>query len=529
MANMYPKNIAEYMPKDSERMVYQELKNQLPDSFDVFYSVHWTGFDNGQLVKSEADFIVASPDYGFLCLEVKGGNNIRVENNVWYVSDTSHGERRLNVSPYTQAEKSMYFFYNTFSNKYNTHYQGIYGAGAVFPFYSIDKKVELDNRSRECTIDCTELNNIYSKIKKMFRLWGGSSYGRRYYSKTQHNAFLELIRERVAISAAAGALVKYKEQQLSIINRVQDNYIYFLNNVRQFYIRGGAGTGKTWIAMKMAMNESACGEKNVLYLCSSSELADYVRDQVKDYVEVLDIKSFFELTISDFQHYSAPLYKGISESVRTDSKKYDAVFVDEAQDFTREWAQIVRKVLKDPDNSRLGVFYDDVQVLREDSFADGFGIDALPFLLHENIRTTANIYNWTSEKTNLGKDVIANPVEGPTPQTEEMAESGQLTLTIERIFKKYLVDESLSNHSLVILSDDIEYLINLYPDGIAKWTLVHRKVENENEISIFSIGEYKGLESDMVVYVRTQGTSENENYIAYTRAKYYLIEVVRCY
>lgn len=71
MANMYPKNISEYLPTDSERIVYQELKNQLPDTFDVFYSVSWTSYYAGRLVKSEADFIVASPDYGFLCLESK--------------------------------------------------------------------------------------------------------------------------------------------------------------------------------------------------------------------------------------------------------------------------------------------------------------------------------------------------------------------------------------------------------------------------------------------------------------------------
>ena len=104
---MYPKNINEYMPTDSERIVYQELKNQLPDSFDVFYSVSWTSYNAGRLEKSEADFVVVSPDYGFLCLEVKGGSGIRIEDGVWYLSDTVHGERKLNMSPYNQAEKNM--------------------------------------------------------------------------------------------------------------------------------------------------------------------------------------------------------------------------------------------------------------------------------------------------------------------------------------------------------------------------------------------------------------------------------------
>jgi len=291
MAKMYPQNISEYMPTDSERIVYYELKNQLPDSFDVFYSVKWTSYENGTLTKSEADFIVASPDYGFLCLEVKGGSQIRVVDNKWYVADAIHGERRLNYSPYDQAEKSMYFFQTRFSNKYNTRYQGIFGAGVVFPFYTAGADLVLDNRSRICTIDSNDLNNIFAKIKKMFRVWGGASYGRRYYSKSQHSAFLELIRERIAISAAAGALVKYKEQQLNVINRVQDNYIYLLNNVRQFYIRGGAGTGKTWIAMKMAKAETANEGNRVLFLCASSKLADAVREHIGTGAEVKDIRS----------------------------------------------------------------------------------------------------------------------------------------------------------------------------------------------------------------------------------------------
>ena len=193
MANMYPKNISEYLPTDSERIVCQELKNQLPDSFDVFYSVSWTSYQGGRLVKSEADFIVASPDYGFLCLEVKGGSNVRIEDNVWYLSDAVHGERKLNMSPYDQAEKNMYYFTKVFSGKYNTKYSGIFGAGVVFPFYPVGEDIELSNRHRTCTVDSNDLNNLYDRTKKMFRLWGGSSYGRRYYPISQHKAFLEAL------------------------------------------------------------------------------------------------------------------------------------------------------------------------------------------------------------------------------------------------------------------------------------------------------------------------------------------------
>lgn len=92
MANMYPKNIAEYLPEDSEKLVYYALKSQLPETFDVFYSVKWTTYEKGQCIQSEADFIVASPEYGFLCLEVKGGNDIVIdEDNHWTLIDIPMG------------------------------------------------------------------------------------------------------------------------------------------------------------------------------------------------------------------------------------------------------------------------------------------------------------------------------------------------------------------------------------------------------------------------------------------------------
>jgi len=523
---MFPKSISDYMATDSEKIMYHELKTQLPDSFDVFYSVNWTSYENGSLIKSEADFLVASPDYGFLCLEVKGGTGVRIEDNIWYVADYIHGERKLNRSPYDQAEKSMYYFHKSFSSRYNTKYQGIFGAGVAFPFYPIQDNITLENRHRGCTIDSNDVNNLYDRIKKMFRLWGGSSFGRRIYSRSQHEAFLQLVRERVAISAAAGALIKYKEQQLGVINRVQDNYIYFLSNSYQFYIRGGAGTGKTWIAMKMA-TAAAVDNKKVLFLCTSVRLADKIRAFIGDNVKVADVKSLFLSIIKNFSYFNGPYYEGILENLKVDHPKYDAIFVDEAQDFTEEWAQVVRRLLRDQNKSRFGIFYDDVQLLRENSFSNGFGIEALPFLLRENIRNTANIYNWTSEKTKLGRDVIANPVEGPTPQTEILLEKGQLTARLESLLKQYLVEEHLSNQSIIVLTDDINYLLDLYSSGIAKWQLIHGETMNENEISIYTVEEFKGLEADMVVYIRTLLTSENMNYVAYTRAKYYLIELVR--
>lgn len=527
MAIMYPKDIAQYAPTDSERLVFYELRNQLPNTFEVFYSVSWTLNKNGKKEKSEADFVVVSPDYGYLCLEVKGGDGIRVDDNEWTLLDHVHGDRKLPRSPYEQAEASMYFFKNAYSNEYSIDYQGIFGSGVIFPFYSVNNIEQLSNRPEVCTIDCTGMNDLYSRIKKMFKFWGGSSFGYRIYERNQHKTFVEIIRKRIAIDAAAGALVKYKERQLDVINRVQDGYIYFLTNIRQFYVRGGAGTGKTWIAMKMAEMEAKDENKKVMFLCVSPHLAAMVREKISEKISVYDIATLLNEVSKAPQSFEAPKYEGILDSLKEDIKKYDAIFIDEAQDFSEDLAFLVKSMLVDEQNSRLGVFYDDIQVVRGDSFGDAFMISTPPFLLHENIRNTANIYSWAMDNTDLGTDVIVNPVEGPCPICENINDFKHLAHRLENMLKRFLEDEALQSTSMVILVEDADTFIDMFHGSIAKWKFVKEySAKGTSEIKVASVEEFKGLEADMIVYVHGRDTTANLNYIAYTRARYYLIELI---
>ena len=153
-------------------------------------------------------------------------------------------------------------------------------------------------------------------------------------------------------------------------------------------------------------------------------------------------------------------------------------------------------------------------------------IELPPFLLHENIRNTANIYKYATNETKLGQDVITNPVEGPTPKSENIAGNKKLAQRLNNLLKEYLVNEKLQTSSMVILVDDPDEFNSLFPDGIAKWKFVDRPCRNEEEIRVSTVEAFKGLESDMIIYIHKNDVSQNLNYIAYTRAKYYLIELV---
>lgn len=157
---------------------------------------------------------------------------------------------------------------------------------------------------------------------------------------------------------------------------------------------------------------------------------------------------------------------------------------------------------------------------------EDFMIETPPFFLHENIRNTANIYSYAMKETELGQDVITDPVEGPVPKSENIADKKKLMQRMNNLLKEYLVDEHLEASSMVILVDDLGFFMDLFPEGIAKWKFVTRPSENESEIRVSMAEDFKGLESDMVIYIHKGDTTANLKYIAYTRAKYYLLELV---
>ena len=98
--------------------------------------------------------------------------------------------------------------------------------------------------------------------------------------------------------------------------------------------------------------------------------------------------------------------------------------------------------------------------------------------------------------------------------------------TARERFKKFIEDEKLQCSSMVILVEDADSFINTFNGAIAKWKLIRNHLNNDGEIMVSSVEEYKGLEADMIVYIRGMNASDNLNYIAYTRARYYLLELI---
>lgn len=541
MAEMHPQDLENYECTSTEREMYEAFRDQLPEKYQVFYSIRWFETDeNNKRVDSESDFLVFDPSFGFLTIEVKGGIGIEIDDGTWFVDEypdsKSEGRRKLKCSPYEQAEKSMRHFYNYFADEFHQNFRGVYGFAVAFPRYNIDSTLAVD-APKELTIDLKDMQSVKERINEIFHYWRNRRNISVPFSPDQKTRFISAINKRIALSAAAGALIPIKEKEFAKIDFVQNAILDVLYHYRQVRILGGAGTGKTFIAMKKARRDALAGKK-VLYLCCNSELCSFVKDKLAG-IDNITSKTYDELMaeILGEEFNELPQNENGNRNCfelveRKDHIHYNSIIIDEGQDFDDDMGLTVRLLLKDDNQSDLYVFYDVNQKIFECKIDNVFAIDYPPFVLRYNIRNTGSIYRCAVERTGLGSDTVANQLLGVAPDIQSFNNRLQAIKGLGNIITRLIKKEHVSTKSIVILSDQaFEKSILATETRIGQYEISFKDLKNieDTEICFKTAEQFKGLEADVVIYLKSMkpdaavGTLEaSKEYVALTRARYYL-------
>ena len=540
MAIMHPADIENYGGPPSEKEMYAAFRDQLPEKYQVFYSIRWfeTSEENKR-VDSECDFLIFDPSFGFLTIEVKGGNSIEIENGRWFLNEYVDGypsRRELKCSPYEQAEKSMRHFYNYFADEFHQRFNGVYGFAVAFPRYKIDSALAA-SAPMELTIDIDDMGKLAKRVNEIFHYWRNKRNINIPFSADQKTRFISTINKRIALSAAAGALIKIKEKEFAKIDFVQDSILDVLYHYHQVRILGGAGTGKTFIAMKKASRDIHAG-KEVMFLCCNKELCRFVCEQLGENSH-LSFRTFEELmreTIGE-AYETAPVNENGNKNCfdlvdNSNPKKYDSIIVDEGQDFDADMGLTVRLFLKNETASSLYVFYDVNQNVFEYKVDNAFAIDCPPFILRYNIRNTGCIYKCAVETTGLGGDTIANQLLGVEPDIMHYNSVLQTIKGLTNIVTRLTQKEYVGTKSIVILSDEPYTQSVLATEtrvGAFDISFKDMKDVKETEICFKTAEEFKGLEADVVIYLKNEypdiprdEIEKRREYVALTRARYYL-------
>ncbi len=169
-------------------------------------------------------------------------------------------------------------------------------------------------------------------------------------------------------------------------------------------IYGVAGSGKTVLLVARAKMVAEDAEKRILVLCFNKVLARYLKATLTENlnVEVVHFHAWgakngirFD---DDAEKYGERFLQVLARG-EGDARRYDAILVDEAQDFACSWFRCAKEALKEPDDGDLVIVGDGSQSLyrsRPFTWKDA-GINAVgrvinqKFDLDRNYRNTAEI------------------------------------------------------------------------------------------------------------------------------------------
>lgn len=478
-----------------ERAVYEALLPQLGDDDVIFANLEISDPVEGDV---EIDLVVLLKDHGLVVVEVKGAH-ITHDGQGWIQSGPS-GSHPIN--PAAQAKRNMYALRDFMERKWSLG--KMRSAWAVaFPHCDItdphDPGLPIGK-----IVQKSQLKFTLSQLKNVIN-------AERDIDLPQYDAWVDVavknLLPTVVYKTNPKAILGNNYEFIRSLTHERDVLIDQLSENLRYYVKGPAGSGKTWLAFEQARRWSVAGKK-VAILSYNRGLTSYMHIKNNELPD--DSKVSFVGTFHDFATYigsnagSPKNYGDEVDQYREDlmakasaldnTKRFDAFVIDEAQDFMPSWWQTLELSLANSAAGQMALFGDDQQQV--------FGDRPAPtgnyayFRLNENLRNSQQIAK-----------AVAQLIDRPA------IAKGPHSFGIE-----YVLAES-EEEIFDIADDQVERLVdveNWGPREIALLTTQHRHPEHanraerdrndhwrslweDNEVFYCTVGGFKGLERPVVV------------------------------
>jgi len=498
---------------ESEKKVFQSFKKLEMDELTIcFHSLNLP--DHRFKRKGEIDFLLLSKK-GILVLEVKGGH-ISVRDGVWTYSNMNGKSFDKFESPFKQAEGNMYSLIDRLTEKNVTPFlnQTLFGYGVIFDHLFEVESLEWNENT---FIDPTEFyssEDLKQFVNSLYKYFGSKRKSRPLsiddiekianYLRPSFDPVPDL---RAYISNTNYLINELTTNQYKILDVIEGN--------DRIIISGGAGTGKTYLAMEVARRHAIKNDR-VLLSCKSSILASFLNSNLQK-INV-DVCNVDELSKNKDQYSSS---------------NYDLLIIDEAQDVIEwDYLDLFNSVLKDGLEDGRWLVLNDIN--NQSGLFGKYSTEAFEYLskaapvnakLTDNCRNCKPVIEHIQSITgaDTGKEIIGT---GPEVgwdfyNTDEEAHT-QVSVTIN----------DLENHNLDL--SDIALLVDTLNDNtkkVIKKGLGNNYVYLENDavnippnrIKVSEIKQFKGLEAEVVVVFITENDLENfpveKFYVGMSRAK----------
>lgn len=514
----------------AEKAVWNRLRRRLPDDVVLAHSV---GVRNGG-VEHEIDLLVLWPGVGLAAIEVKGGL-VRVDNGQWQQSD--RGGWRNIKSPPAQCQSSKHSFKTWIGHQLGTPLTSRFADMVCLPYTEVPSDWSMAGYPRTLIMDEHDIDDPAIVIRRAIEAEGSgisalpSSYMDRIARRLQGN-----FEPRETVGGSTREL----EHEQDHLTERQSAVLSATRSLTRVRFTGGAGSGKTWLAVEKALR--LCKEgKRVGLICYNKGLGQYLRNQMSsrrqatpaftgefhEYAKSLGVEDGSGQEYFDVEMPSQ--LKELAEDFPLD-RKLDAVVIDEAQDIAPLWWDSLVACLKDPSAGEFHAFMDDGQdVYRRWDENDGGDFDPVadlvPIHIDDNLRNTRKIAE--TFKCFAGNYFTPRASTGLPVRRVECSSDEALDMASDCV--DALIDEGWANNQIALLTTKHRHPVHLdhFEQGtLAKyWQDFHA---GEGEFYGHVLG-FKGLERSAVVLCvngfKDLDRAAEQLYVGLSRARSLLVVV----
>ena len=551
MAKMLPPLMDAGTESAAERKLFDKMRDELPNSWAVFHSV---GLPNhSRKLWAEIDFVLVGPP-GAFCVEVKGGGISRRDDE-WFSVDRNGVEHRFKdpVDQVGSASSALYAFLRDGVPEFGSTLAGYFVA-----FPDVDRPPEDLVADLEDPIFLYEdyLQPCSEFMERQTKHWTKKVEGKRGTKVTDLSpkAVREVVERlrhdfdlRPSVSVQIGQvdeqLVRYTEEQYQVLDGFAD--------APRLMIHGGAGTGKTWLALEEAKRRAAEGQR-VLLTCYNKRLgemlaretagidlitAKHMHGWMDDLIREAGDEVSGDATMPSFWGDEFPLAAVVALDESRDKGAYDALIVDEAQDLLHHslkdvWDAALRGGMAE---GHWRLFYDEQQTLFDEinqAIHDDLWSKSEHFKLTVNCRNTQSI---SAEVTKLSAQEMPKVLkaEGPPVAEQWFRSTEDLHVKLCESVDRCVAGGVAPNDIVILARRKLEN--TPFADGIIGCRHAIQVLGATNELDpskvVFStISAFKGLEAPAVIVYGIdepeQGTTDKGMYVALSRAKALLIPIM---
>lgn len=532
-----PKVIGPVTVDKWEREVRRQFSAQLPGDWVVVCNVSWSVRDaSGYVRDGQSDFVVLVPGHGMVIAEVKGSREVRVgDDGYWYRrSYTPRGmptpeETRLDEAPPEQATRNMHELAGLVKKGLGwTKFRGAYAYVVIYPNGEVRSSSTLLDPST--VISKQHMHDLARRLRGSLVARGSERVGAEFNVATCAEVAGILVKRGFVVQAVDTELeAQEDDKSINRLTRQQFAALKGAFELPRVAILGPAGAGKTVLAiwkLKALIEEG----RSAIYVCFNRALADFLQTQNPECAaSIVSVDRLFHgivkpQTISADQNvfFSEHLPNLVSDAAlqMQDDEKYEAILVDEGQDFGESRLYALYQLLREDDSQWL-FFADWTQDVYQKHSETPLGAEVV-FHLYHNCRNTESVNAATNRYCSMHVSPMPDSPTGESPLIEQRSSPEAIAVRAWEIIHELqplggaviLGPYKLENSCMARASRG--YGLELTQDI--------SKLGVSGTVFYSTIRSFKGLEAGVVVLVEVDkpGTqlnfSREDLYVACTRS-----------